>query len=100
MGLQWNGHEGKFFDATSDLVAFDPAVSDPGPNALLVRKKQFLSLLDSLGYEVIWTLLGAKQMIGGSWSHKDWKGELQISGVYRVRAGEITGKLRPKFVTR
>ncbi len=100
MGLRWNGREGRFFDAVGDLVAFDPAVSYPGPNTLLVRKKQFLSFLDSVGYEVIWTLLGAKQMIGGSWSHDDWKGELQVSGVFRMKAGEIKGKLRPKFVKR
>lgn len=100
MGLEWNGHEGKFFDAVGDLVAFDPAVSYPGRNTLLVRKKQFLSFLDSVEYEVIWTLLGAKQTIGGSWSHDDWKGELQVSGVFRMKAGEIKGKLRPKFVKR
>jgi hypothetical protein len=100
MGLQWNGREGKFFDAVGDLVAFDPAVSYPGPNTLLVRKKQFMSFLDGIKYEVIWTLLGAKQMIGRGWRHDDWKGELQVSGVFRIINGKITGQLRPKFVTR
>jgi hypothetical protein len=81
-------------------VAFDPAVSYPGPNTLLVRKKQFLSFLENAKYEVIWTLLGAKQMIGGGFSRNEWKGELQVSGVFRIKAGEIKGKLRPKIVKR
>jgi hypothetical protein len=100
MGLQWSGREGKFFDAVGDLVACDPAVSYPGPNALLVRKKQLMSFLDSSKYEVIWTLLGAKQMIGGGWSHEGWKGELQVSGVFTMKKGKIIGQLRPRVVKR
>jgi hypothetical protein len=30
----------------------------------------------------------------------DWKGELQVSGVFRMKAGKIKGRLRPKFVKR
>lgn len=100
MGLHWNGREGRFFDAVGDLVAFDPAVSWAGPNALLVRRDKFLTFLEQAGYEIIWTVLGAKQMQGGHWGRNDWEGELQISGVFKIRSGEFRGKLRPKVIKR
>jgi hypothetical protein len=100
MGLHWNGREGQFFDSTGQLVAFDAAVIYPGPNTLLVRKQEFVNFLRKEGYEVIWILLGAKQIIGGSMGRNDWKGELQVSGTYKVKAGKIWGKSRPKFIER
>jgi hypothetical protein len=98
MGLQWNGMEGRFFDRTGKLVAFDPAVLYLGPHALLIRKDEFLSFLGQAGYEVIWFLLAGKQIVGGDWSRSDWKGELQISGVFKIEKGKIKGEIRPKFI--
>jgi hypothetical protein len=98
MGLQWNGIEGRFFDSAGTLVAFDPALSYAGPHALLIRKEAFISFVKEQGYEIIWFLLGGKQILGGGWDRKDWPGELQISGVYRVKTDRVSGKLRPKII--
>lgn len=97
MGLRWNGKEGRFFDGAGDLIAIDPAVQYPGPNALLIRKERFLKFIKDQGYEVLWFLLGAKQMLGRFGGHKDWPGELQISGAFRVKDAKVVGKIRPKF---
>jgi hypothetical protein len=99
MGLRWNGKEGQFFDASGELVALDPAVHFPGPNALLIRKGAFLKFLKSEGYEILWFLLGAKQTLGGYAGPKDWPGELQISGAFRVQDDKVVGKIRPKFIS-
>jgi hypothetical protein len=99
MRLQWNGSGGRFFDSDGNLVAFDPAVSQPGPNALLIRKEPFLRFLRSNGYEVIWFLLGGKQELGGMWGRDEREGELQISGVYRMKRDKVSGRLRLKFVS-
>src|SRR5260370_1358000 len=98
MGLQWNGIEGQFFDSTGTLVAFDPGVSHAGPHAVLIRKEVFVSFLKKEGYEIIWFLLGGKQILGGGWDPKDWPGELQISGVYNLKNDKISGSLRPKII--
>ena|ERR1035437_27192 len=49
---------------------------------------------------IVWTVLGAKQVLGGGWNRDDWPGELQISGAFRLRHGKPEGKLRPKFIPR
>lgn len=98
MGLRWNGVEGRFFDSTGTLVSFDPALSYAGPHALLVQKEGFLSFVKNEGYEIVWFLLGAKQILGRDWDRKDWPGELQLSGVYRIKADRVSGKLRSKFI--
>jgi hypothetical protein len=100
MGLRWNGIEGHFFDSKGDLVAYDPATSLQGTHALLIRKDRFLRFLKTAGYEVIWFLLGGKQILARDFGSGNWPGELQISGVYRVKAETIAGGLRPKLITR
>lgn len=92
------GREGQFFNSTGKLVAFDPAILYPGSNALLVHKETFLMFLKSIGYEVIWFLLGGKDIIGGSWNREDWQGELQVSGTFKMKGDKVCGNLRPKFV--
>ncbi len=98
MGLKWNGMEGRYFDLTGTLVAFDPAVCYEGPHALLIRKEALTTFLRREEYEIIWFVLGAKQILGGGWAPKDWPGELQMSGVYRVKQDTISGKLRPTVI--
>jgi hypothetical protein len=99
MGLQWNGVEGCFFDSAGNLTAFDPAVSGHGPNALLIKRASFLNFLKESGYDVIWFVLGGKQELGRGWGRGEREGELQISGVFRLRGGRVSGELRPKFVS-
>jgi hypothetical protein len=99
MKLNWNGVDGMFFNPKNALVAFDPAVTAAGPHALLVRKHKLQEFLDASEYSLIWTVLGAKQVMS-EWDHLDWPGELQISGVYRMQAGKVVGRLRPIFIER
>lgn len=84
MGLCWNGHEGKWYDSGNNLVALDPSISTKGPGSLLIRKSSFLKYLDKQGYDIVWTILGEKNLIGGH-SHDDWQGRLIISGVARLQ---------------
>jgi hypothetical protein len=98
MGLRWDATEGRFFDSERELIAFDPAVSLKGSHALLIRKDRFLSFLKSQGYEIIWFLLAGKQVLGRDWNAKEWPGELQISGVYRLKAEKVEGGLRSKLI--
>ncbi len=97
MKLNWNGVDGMYFNEKDVLVAFDPAVTTAGPHALAIRKRELRAFLDASEYSLIWTVLGAKQVMS-EWNHVDWPGELQISGVYRMQAGKVVGRLRPIFI--
>jgi len=99
MGLRWNGVEGSFFDTQGHLIAFDPSVKQAGPRALLIKEEPFLHFLDRANCNFFWTFSGEKQIIGGHiMSPKDWKGRLELSGVYRQSVNGIEGQTISKFV--
>jgi len=100
MCLHWNGVEGHFYDNQGNLIAFDPSIRTPGPGVLLINRDVFLKFLDDNGYDLLWTILGEKNYFGGSMSPDDWKGRLELSGVYRINKDNIEGVLNPKFVSR
>ena len=97
MQLSWNGIEGHFFDRNGKLIAFDPSVNHVGPGALLIRKDCFLEFLENQEFDILWTLLGEKRILSGSLSRDDWKGNLEISGAYRISGNEIKGSAKMSF---
>jgi hypothetical protein len=100
MGLRWNGVEGHFYDNKGNLIAFDPSVRTPGPGALLINRDVFLKFLNDNGYDLLWTILGEKNIIGGRMSPDDWKGRLELTGTYRIHQHNIEGVVNAKFVSR
>ena len=99
MGLRWKGVEGEFLDSSGGLVAFDPSVRTPGPGALLIRREALLDFLESEEYQVIWTVLGEKQLVGGAIEQERFQGRLEISGAFTVDAGTIEGSKSTRFVS-
>jgi hypothetical protein len=100
MGLRWNGVEGHFFNDKGDLIAFDPSIETSGPGALLIKRDAFRKFLNDNGYDVLWTILGEKNLIGGHLSHENWKGRLELSGAYRIRENRIEGAINTRFHSR
>lgn len=99
MNLQWNGVDGYFIDGRDNLIAFDPSIRTPGPGALLMNRDTFLNFLDENDYDVLWTLVGEKRIMGDQRSPDGWKGRLELSGVYRIREGNVYGKVyNEKFI--
>ncbi|MGB7293939.1 MAG: hypothetical protein WBD99_17355 [Thermodesulfobacteriota bacterium] len=101
MSLRWNGVEGHFFDEKGNLIAVDPSIKASGPGALLLNRNALLKFMDDNGYDVLWTILGEKYIVGGRMSPEDYKGHLEISGAYRLNDGRkvegvISGKFFPK----
>ncbi len=97
MRLHWNGFPGTYLDASGNVVFFDPSVKERGPSVLLTKEDSFLSFLSEHGYEILWTVLAEKNMIGGTLTHEDWKGRLEISGAYCMLSGKLTGSLNASF---
>ncbi len=97
MGLDWRGIEGKYFDKTGRLIAFDPSVDEYGPRTVLILKNAFLTFLRENEYCIVWTVLGEKQLVGRHIRQDDWKGRLKISGAYCWRNHQLEGKITPRF---
>jgi hypothetical protein len=92
MDLRWNGTKGQFFDKDSNLIAFDPSVGTPGPGVLLIKRDVFLKFLDDNGYDILWTVLGRKNIIG-EMTRDEWKGQLELNGTYRIQNDKLCGKI-------
>jgi Cdc6-like AAA superfamily ATPase len=97
MSLCWNGREGEWYNPNNNLVTFDPSLRVKGPGCLLISKDTFREYLDKKGYDILWTILGEKNMIGGSMRHEDWKGRLYINGVARFENERLITNVHYNF---
>lgn len=61
--LWWNGIDG-FLTANGKTVFRDPSASEGGPATLLADIEDLLPRLETLGYRLVWTLLGEKYVLG------------------------------------
>lgn len=90
MNLNWAGYEGEWCDAQNNLLAFDPSVREKGPGCMLIRKENLLSYLNDKEYDILWIIIGAKSMLGGSmYSAQRFKGELKINGAARLEEDKV-----------
>lgn len=61
----WNGTDG-FKDANGKTVFFDPRIRFGGPTTLLADLDALTVQLDAMGVRLFWTMLGKKDLLGGS----------------------------------
>jgi hypothetical protein len=97
LGLRWLGQAGEYVDSQNQLLAWDPSAAQPGPSGLLVLRARLEAFLQAAGYDLLWIMLGEKQLHPG----RDWQnlpGNLSITGAYRLRDGQLEGSLRGQFV--
>ena len=73
---------------------WDPSVLGGGPSSLLADNTAILEALKSLGYSMIWSMVGEKRMLG-SYDYKDVRrvrfsqvGQLDSNG--SIDVGELT----------
>ena len=101
MYLRWTGIGGEWCDAQNELVAFDPSVKEQGPGCALIRMDKLLEFLSQNGYGLLWTIMGAKRMIGGSFGPKhQYKGELKINGAATIKDQCLKCEMNHQFETR
>jgi len=99
MGLHHKHLDGRFFDKDNNLITLATSIFEENlPSTLLIDKQALINFLDKNGYAIFWTLLGEKQLIGGSLSRKDFVGRLEIGGAYTLKNREkIIGESHSKF---
>lgn len=60
------------------------------PSAFLISKEKITRFLAENKLEMIWTVLRERMIIGGK--NQDRHGRLELSGVYFLHEGVLTGK--------
>ncbi|MEQ8464203.1 AVAST type 2 anti-phage system protein Avs2 [Coleofasciculus sp. E1-EBD-02] len=90
MGLRWSGGRFSFVDSTNEVVAFNPSAEEVGPYTVLISPEKLTRFLSENNFEIIWTVLGERQLIGGH--HREWHGRLELSGVYQLCNGIVQGE--------
>jgi hypothetical protein len=97
LGLQWAGVEGEFCGPDGARLARDPSVTTPGPPALLVSEPALRDFLNGAEYEIIWTVLGCKAIVGPR-SDIPFE-ELHLNGSFRYSDGKIEGEVKGTYRT-
>lgn len=54
-------------------------------------------MLHQNGYDIFWTLVGEKDIVGGLDYPREWKGRLEINAALRVANNRIEGRVNTKF---
>ncbi len=97
MKLEWTGYPSHYSDKNNNLIVMDPSIDESGPSSLLVKKEPFIEFLKNNDYDIFWTVAGEKQILGGLYSHEEYKGRLLINGAYRISNNEISGNLHMDY---
>ena len=95
-GLQWFGKGVEYLDAEGRVAAFDPTVTEPGPNATLLREDLLSQYLDDRDLVLCWVVVGEKWITGGD-AVNVYRGRLQISGAYRFTESGPKGSIIAKL---
>jgi DNA-binding XRE family transcriptional regulator len=94
MGLMNGEVEGTFKDKSGNIVCFSAEAIYASKPHLLVKKEPFLKMLCENGFEVVWTLLGEKGVIGGSLTLNHHYGRQEFSGAFYFDGNQLSGSNR------
>ncbi|HGM6986349.1 ATP-binding protein [Serratia marcescens] len=91
MGLKYGEVEGGFNDKNGTMVCFAAEAVHASTAHLLVKKEPFLTMLSDNGFEIVWTLLGEKGVIGGSLTSNHHYGRQEFSGSFYFEGNQLIG---------
>ncbi|HGU1557692.1 TPA: hypothetical protein ACM7C4_004610 [Escherichia coli] len=97
MGLKSGEVEGSFNDENGTMVCFAAEAVYASKPHLLVKKEPFLTMLRDNGFEIVWTLLGEKGVIGGSLTSSHHYGRQEFSGAFYYKDSQLTGSHKTSF---
>jgi hypothetical protein len=96
MKLQYSDKEGEFINSNGDLICFDTSANNNSRSNFLIRKEPFLKYLEENNLKIAWTILGERQVIGGSRYGKENLGMLEFCGSYYMKNNVLSGSLKTK----
>ncbi len=93
--LKYSQKEGEYLNADGKVICLDPSIYHDSKQFLVIRKDEFLSYLDEQNLKVVWTMIGEKQIIGGSISVKRNESlyPLKMTGSFKIEDNSIMGDI-------
>lgn len=91
MGLTSGEVEGSYNDKNGAMICFAAEAVHASKAHLLVKKEPFLKMLSDNGFEIVWTLLGEKGVIGGSFTSNHHYGRQEFSGAFYYKENQLIG---------
>lgn len=77
--------DGRWFNESDELVCLPTKIfEEQFFSALLIKKNFLCEFLKENDYEIFWTLLGEKRLIGIRYGNQGYQGHLVINGVYKL----------------
>jgi len=89
MNLEYAPVDGEFRDNEGNIVVVNPEHS-----GTLVRKDFFEKFLEQNDLDIVWCILGEKDLLSGSFSASGENFYKVISGVYSLNNGEVVGSIK------
>lgn len=93
MNLKCCRKEGVFLNDKNEIICFDPKIYGNSRSCLLIKKEPFLNYLKENDLNILWTVIGEKQVIGGY----NRLNRLEISGAYFLEDNQIKGEIKTKI---
>lgn len=93
LGMMFSKQEGELANRKDEIICFDPSVYNRSLSCLLVRRKDFIEFLSKKELNILWTVLGEKQIVGGNTYKSHMIKRLEISGVYCLDGNNIVGNI-------
>ena len=91
LNLQYSPNDGEFNTINGEVV-----VVNPNNDGVLIKKDFFMKFLSDNNLDVIWTILGEKNVIGGGFPRNGENYFKIINGTYFIEDNSITGTLSLK----
>ncbi|WP_447926509.1 AVAST type 2 anti-phage system protein Avs2 [Vreelandella sp. EE27] len=91
MELKNGKTEGSYEDKDGNIVCFATEALNDSRTHLLIKKEEFLKMLNENKLEIVWTLLGEKGVIGGSISSNHHYGRIEFSGAFYFNNSQLQG---------
>jgi hypothetical protein len=98
MKLVYSSREGDFTDQSGRLICFDPSAYRNCKSVLLIRKNNLQQYLQENNLQILWTVLGEKNIVGG-WAERkaDNAGMQDINGVYYLNEDTVEGDVSSRI---
>jgi hypothetical protein len=93
MKMRYSDKEGIIFDESLETICFDTNIHHNSKQYLIIKKEPFIKFLNDNNLDIIWTVLGEKQITGGKRhnSTDEVTEYFEFSGMYYLEKNKIRG---------
>lgn len=92
LNMKYSKNDGEFIDKDGNIICFDASVFSNSHQCLLIRKENFMKLLDENNLTICWTVIGEKQIYTPRSRNEDFLGYMKINGYIYLDNNKIVNE--------